>query len=891
MAHKSRDSNTFIRGVRKLRPKPKPRIQMRSSITRATSVLTTLLLAFAGLVFTTTPAQAAIVLNANGVSLNFNEGTQTVTNYAGNGKTAGSVVKYAGVATISSTVVDAVIETTTVTGATISSFDGGSAISGNNQFLQSDISTSGAGSVVYKFSFYLGGSYTGVGTGTPVILQNVYVNSYDLDASLPGVSNQYTQFTGVQSYTLSTNTTLGVSSSGNLLQFISTAGNVNYSSSSGSYTKGRVQVKYDNLSTISIKFGTDAAGSGGTSYFAFDFSVGLAWTEGSTTITTSSVTNSYNSPPTSTNDAQTVAASNSVFLTTADFGTYADVDLNPWVSVSIESLPTTGTLQWFNGTVWANVTVGQVISTIDLDANKLRYTAAGTAGTPTFTYKVSDGLASSTAAYTLTITVTGGGQIQSVQMITYAQPSNQLLSNGSVTVAPTASSGLAVSLASTTPSVCTVSGFVITLVSVGTCTTTASQPGNASYSAAMDVTRSFQITLIPQVITFVQPANQLLSAGTLTVAPTADSGLTVTLASTTPSECTVSGFVITLVATGTCSITASRLGNATYSAATDVVRIFQITLLVETLPAAPDIDPVSGKTDGTTPITLPVPVNRGSTGSSCLIDPVDLICKQTVTIAGKGTFTLSPDGKTTFQAAPGFFGTLTVQYRVTDGYGRFDIAPVTVEVLNPNPGTEPNNENPASSQSGTTKGTTPVVLTPEKAPPAGAEICLVDPTDNVCKTVVKLPGVGTWTQSPNGSVKFVPVEGYIGSNTVIQRVTRASFKGSTPFTVTVSKTRGPVTTTISGFADGSPALTKAIRAKIDAFLRAHADYKNVFCIGYTEGPTVLKTDAALSKARAVNGCAYVKAGLGKKLTLKQLTSSQGTVEAAKFRRITITLTD
>jgi hypothetical protein len=107
----------------------------------------------------------------------------------------------------------------------------------------------------------------------------------------------------------------------------------------------------------------------------------------------------------------------------------------------------------------------------------------------------------------------------------------------------------------------------------------------------------------------------------------------------------------------------------------------------------------------------------------------------------------------------------------------------------------------------------------------------------------------------------------------------------------VSKTRGPVTTTISGFADGSPALTKAIRAKIDAFLRAHADYKNVFCIGYTEGPTVLKTDAALSKARAVNGCAYVKAGLGKKLTLKQLTSSQGTVEAAKFRRITITLTD
>ena len=874
---------------------------MRSTFTRATSVLTTLLLAFAGLVFTATPAQAVPILNANGVSLKFDENSQTRTVIAGTsgtgmGTAAGDIVKYAGVAVISGTTVDAVVETVSVTSATVDKYDGGSAIStatvpSATEYLQSNVTTTGAGSVVYKFSFYVGGTYTTVGSGSPVILQNVYINSYDLDASGNG-SNQYTEFTGVQSYTMSTNTTLVVTSVGNMLQFKNNGGtSVNYNATSGSYTKGRVQVKYDNLSTISIKVGNDGVGTGGLSYYALDFSVGLAWTEGSNTITSSSVTNSYNSPPTSTNDAESVAASNSIFLTSADFGTYADVDLNPWVSVSVETLPTAGTLQWYNGTAWVNVTVGQVISTIDLDANKLRYAATGTAGTPTFTYKVSDGLANSAAAYTLTITVTGGGQTQAAQVITYAQPSNQLLSNNSITVAPTADSGLTVTLTSTTPSVCTVSGFVITFVAVGTCTTTASQPGNGSFSAATDVTRSFQITLTPQVITLVQPSNQLLSSGTLTVAPTANSGLTVTLVSTTLSECTVSGFVITLVATGSCSITASQLGNATYSAATDVVRTFQITLVVETLPAAPDIDPIGGQTNGTTPITLPIPVNRGTTGSSCLIDPADLICKQTVTIRGKGTFTLAPDGKTTFQAAPGFFGTLTVEYRVTDGYGRFDTAPVTVEVLNPNPGTDPTNETPATSQSGTTKGITPVVLTPEKAPPAGAEICLVDPTDNVCKTVVKLPGVGTWTQAPNGSVKFVPVAGYLGTNTVIQRVTRASLKSTSPYTVTVAKTRGPVTATISGFADGSPVLTKAIRAKVDAFLRAHADYKNVFCIGYTEGPTVLKTDAALSKARAVNGCAYVLAGLGKNLTLKQLSSGQGTVEAAKFRRITITLTD
>jgi hypothetical protein len=184
------------------------------------------------------------------------------------------------------------------------------------------------------------------------------------------------------------------------------------------------------------------------------------------------------------------------------------------------------------------------------------------------------------------------------------------------------------------------------------------------------------------------------------------------------------------------------------------------------------------------------------------------------------------------------------------------------------------------------------VLAPEKPVEPGSDVCLIDPNDKQCKTVVTIAGAGTWTQQANGSVKFAPVAGYVGKVMVMQRITKtASLPRLTPYTVVVAKKRGPVTITISGFADGSPVLTATIKAKINAFLKAYADYKNVTCIGYTEGPTVLKTDAALSKARAVNGCAYVKAGLGKNLTLKQLTSGQGTVEAAKFRRITITLTD
>lgn len=872
---------------------------MRSTLKKLTSIVTTLLLAISGIVLMASPAQANVVLNANGVSLKFNEGVQTRNVISGPtgastmGKAAGNIVVYRNVATISSTVVDAVIETVSVTSASITNYDGGSAVSGGNsdEYFQSDINTTNAGSVVYKFSFFVGGTYTAVNAGTPVILQNVYINSYDLDQSQAG-NNQYTQFTGVQAYTLSTNTTIGVSASGNLLQFINTADPASYDASSGAYTKGRVQVKYDNLSSISIKVGTDNAASGGTNFFALDFSVGLPWTQGTaTTYQGATVINSFNSPPTSTNDSETVTAQTAAFLTSADFGTYADPDVNPWVSVRIDTLPSGGTLEWFNGTSWVVVTGNQVISVSDLEANRLRYTANAPTTSDSFTFRVSDGLLNS-PAYTLAITVMGGSQNQAAQVITFAQPAGQVMSSGTLTLSPTpsADSGLTVSMASTTTSVCTVNGFVVTFVSIGTCSLTASQAGDSNFSAATNVVRSFVITN-PQTITFAQPADQLLSAASLTLAPTASSALTVTLTATTPGVCSVTGFVVTFVTNGVCSLTSSQAGNAIFSPATDVSRSFNITtpgVNPPALPDAPDIDPIAGKGDGSTPITLAAPMNRGANGSSCLIDPADLICKQTVTVRGKGTFTLSPDGKTTFTAVPGFFGTLTIQYRVTDGYGRFDLAPVTVEIVNPNPTTE----TAGTTQNGTTTGVSPVVLTPESPLPRGGALCLIDPADSVCKTVVRVAGVGTWTQARDGSVRFVAVEGYIGSTTVMQRFTRASLSPRlTPFTVSVAKSRGPVTVTISGFADGSPVLTAAIRARINAFLRAHADYKNVFCIGFTEGPTVLPTDAALSRQRAVNGCAFVKSVLGKQLTLKQLTASQGTVEAAKFRRITITLTD
>lgn len=140
-----------------------------------------------------------------------------------------------------------------------------------------------------------------------------------------------------------------------------------------------------------------------------------------------------------------------------------------------------------------------------------------------------------------------------------------------------ASSGLTVSYASTTQSVCTVTGGKITFVKAGTCTVTASQPGNTSYAAATPVTQSFAVTATTQTITFAALPNTTLASSPLTLTATASSGLPVSYTSATSSVCSVSGSTLTLIAAGTCSITASQAGNTSFAAATSVTQSFTVT--------------------------------------------------------------------------------------------------------------------------------------------------------------------------------------------------------------------------------------------------------------------------------------------------------------------------
>jgi large repetitive protein len=110
---------------------------------------------------------------------------------------------------------------------------------------------------------------------------------------------------------------------------------------------------------------------------------------------------------------------------------------------------------------------------------------------------------------------------QDSQTVSFGALLNQALGTAPFTLSATASSGLAVSFAATTPAVCTVSGATMTLVAAGTCTIQAMQTGNTNYGAATPVNQSYQIsdfTLTSSSTTMTVTAGQP-AMFTLTVTP------------------------------------------------------------------------------------------------------------------------------------------------------------------------------------------------------------------------------------------------------------------------------------------------------------------------------------------------------------------------------------
>ena len=79
------------------------------------------------------------------------------------------------------------------------------------------------------------------------------------------------------------------------------------------------------------------------------------------------------------------------------------------------------------------------------------------------------------------------------QTISFDAIPNQILGLSPFPIAARATSGLPISLASNIPAVCKTAEDLVILVSVGTCSITASQGGNATYNPAPSVTKTFTV--------------------------------------------------------------------------------------------------------------------------------------------------------------------------------------------------------------------------------------------------------------------------------------------------------------------------------------------------------------------------------------------------------------
>ncbi|KOR28086.1 hypothetical protein TI04_11820, partial [Achromatium sp. WMS2] len=140
--------------------------------------------------------------------------------------------------------------------------------------------------------------------------------------------------------------------------------------------------------------------------------------------------------------------------------------------------------------------------------------------------------------------------------ITFNPPT--LAFGGTTTVTAGANSGLPVTLAVTTPSVCTLNGSTITAIDVGTCTLTGSQAGNTNFNAAQ-ASSGITVGRAAQTISNLSPAaSSIVFGGTTTVSASASSTLNVTFSSGTPSICTVAGNVVNSVAGGACTVHADQ---------------------------------------------------------------------------------------------------------------------------------------------------------------------------------------------------------------------------------------------------------------------------------------------------------------------------------------------
>lgn len=130
-------------------------------------------------------------------------------------------------------------------------------------------------------------------------------------------------------------------------------------------------------------------------------------------------------------------------------------------------------------------------------------------------------------------------------------------------------SGNPVVFASTTPSVCTVSGSTVTMLAAGACSLTANQAGDANYNAAPQVALNVTIGAATPTLSWIGNQHKTVGEAAFDLPnPTSNSSGAFTFTSNNPAVATISGRTVTIVGAGQATLVATQAAAGNYTVGT-----------------------------------------------------------------------------------------------------------------------------------------------------------------------------------------------------------------------------------------------------------------------------------------------------------------------------------
>jgi hypothetical protein len=237
-------------------------------------------------------------------------------------------------------------------------------------------------------------------------------------------------------------------------------------------------------------------------------------------------------------------------------------------------------------------------------------------------------------------------------------PSSAQVAGSSYAVSATSTSGLAVSIGSSSSSICTISGATVSFIGAGTCVLSGDQAGSVNYSPASQVLQSFLVAKGAQTVSFTStaPSSAQVAGSSYVVSAVSSVGLAVSCSvdAAAAAVCTISGGTVTFIGAGICVLDANQGGNANFVAASQVQQSFSVGKGLQTVsftssaPSSPQVGSTyTVSATSTSGLAVAVTVDP-STASVCSTSG-----GSTVTIAASGTCLLNANqgGNVNFSAA------------------------------------------------------------------------------------------------------------------------------------------------------------------------------------------------------------------------------------------------